>query len=413
MTQPNLNCQLKQRMVRVHRAISRLAPTDPLRPWFFLELKHLEDSSAESPSLENANASLRALRQLELLLFEHCAKLQNDGVDVKDELEPVSYLSTRARLPANVRQIAKEKRFSIEPELLFSQNWDNDTFDPVSPTAKIVGYLRSRDPALQIADDLSMDVEGERLLASMAVLGPEAQQLMGGLFQARHHGINAALSQLRVSQILELASGISPRGLQWAKSMPNTLYVESDLPALMIHKAKLLRNHVLATETVNHGILHCCGLDVLNRDNFVSALEAIDTETPFVIVSEGLLLYFDKEELGKFLDNIATLLRQFPNSTWVTDIVTQRNLAELIASQPEVAKAVKEVFSMTGRSVIGANPFESDDCVNEMLASRQLVVQDQQHLKNIAELTLVGEPSQLDRSKFEFLGDRKIWSIKG
>ena len=413
MTTPQLNEQLMQQANRLTSRIERLESTDPIRLWLMMEIEQLVEEGKNKGSLEDVNAVLRAMKQVGQLLFEHCLMLQTPSTELPENDDLLSFLSLRSKLPANVLQTAKEKRFSIEPSLLFSKNWDNDSFDPVSPTAKIVGYLRSRDPSLQIADELTMDVEGKTLLESMTELDSETIGLMGTLFQTRHHAINAAIAETQTSQVIELASGISPRGLQWARGMPQTLYVESDLPALMIHKAKLLRNHILSAADVNHGILHCCGLDVLDEEAFSETLNSIDVSAPFVIVSEGLLLYFDSTELDKFLDNIASILNRYPNAVWITDMVTQQSLSDLIGSHAGVASAVRKVFSMTGRSVIGANPFLADECVEKLMHNKRLIVKSQKSLRDVA-ASAIGRDFLKDESQqCNVLGRRKIWSIVG
>ena len=223
MTTPQLSEQLTQQAKRLMARIERLEATDPMRLWLMMEIEQLIEEGQNKSGLEDVNAVLRAMKQVGQLLFEHCLMLQTPSTELSEDDNHISFLSMRSKLPANVLQTAKEKRFSIEPSLLFSKNWDNDSFDPVSPTAKIVGYLRSRDPSLQIADELAMDVEGKSLLESMTDLDSETVSLMGTLFQTRHHAINAAIADTQTSQVIELASGISPRGLQWARSMPQSV----------------------------------------------------------------------------------------------------------------------------------------------------------------------------------------------
>lgn len=411
MTTPQLNDQLAQHAKRLRSRIDGLDSTDPMRLWFMMEVDQLVESGNAESSFDGANAALRAMKQVGQLLFEHCLLLQSQGNEFDEDDDSISFHSVQSKVPSNILQTAKEKRFSIEPSLLYSKNWDNDSFDPVSPTAKIVGFLRSRDPALQIARELAMDVQGQELLESLTDLDRETQELMGVLFQSRHHAINAAIADAKTSQVIELAAGISPRGLQWARSMPETLYVETDLPALMIHKAKLLRNHILASDQVNLGILHCCGLDVLDANEFSEILNSVDVNASFVIVSEGLLLYFDDEELNRFLDNLAAILKKFPKSVWVSDMVTKQSLKELIESHPGVASAVRKVFSMTGRSVIKANPFVSDACVEQALGSRGLKVNSQKLLHDVAATMMGGSFGQDGSRHAEVLGSRKIWSI--
>ena len=179
----------------------------------------------------------------------------------------------------------------------------------------------------------------------------------------------------------------------------------------MIHKAKLLRNHILATDDVNHGILHCCGLDVLDSNGFENVLSSVDVNSPFVIVSEGLLLYFDNEELSRFLGNIALILDTFPQAVWISDIVTKQNLKDLIGAHPGVANAVRQVFAMTGRSVIISNPFESDECVMESFNRHGLTVRSQRTLHDVAELACGTISTGQKSNRADIVGHRKVWVL--
>jgi len=398
--------QFRKQSDRARQRIDGLSLTDPLRTWLGCELDSAEQGVSDDAELDSVNGAIRAVRQIEHLLIEHCVRLRNDTSQETNLAAPESYFSMRAKLPADVLDIAKQKRFSIELNLLFSDDWDNDTFDPVSPTAKIVGYLRSRDRSLQIASELAMDQEGRRLLREHCESDEATEHRMAVLFQTRHHCINAAIMESGVRQVVELASGISPRGLQWARNVPESIYIESDLPALMIHKSKLLRNHILASDEVNHGILHCCGVDALCTDGLDQVLSSIDPDSPFALISEGLLLYFSAEELNAFLDNVAGLLRRHPKSVWITDFVTQANLQELLRSDPGVAGAVRRVFSLTGREVVGKNPFVSDACVRSLLTEKNLSV--------CSTIALSEQASRGDRQDdaMGLLGSRKIWTVK-
>lgn len=406
MSQPNLLTQLEQQLNQTIATVARLSSSDPLKIWFEAELASL--LSENDDSLKDSNAKLSALRQLKQLLFEHCFKLQNpvEPSSLEPSL-PLSYLSQQAKIPSHVLEMAKEKRFSIDPSLLFADDWENDQFDPVSPTAKIVGYLRSRDPSLSFAARPEMQHEGRKRLSELTNIDETTVELMAALFQCRYHTVNAAIASTGASQVIELASGISPRGLQWARSMPDSIFVETDLPALMIHKAKLLRDQILGSEILNPGILHCAGADVLKIESLHEALTAIDLKLPFVIVSEGLLLYLSTSELNALLDHMAEILGKYPHATWVVDFVTKSNLKELLESRPGVANAVRNVFSMTGRQVISENPFVADSCVEAVLDQKELSVRSRIDLASIQQTREKHSTSNV----LDLLGTRRIWTI--
>jgi hypothetical protein len=402
----NLQSQINKHVSRIRTAIQQLAPNDPLSDWFRYEL-HMLGGESLPADLHDAGAVLHGLRQLEHLLFEHHVRLRNPFEDSTVDSLVESQLTTRARLPADVVEMARDKRFSIDPKLLFHPTWDNARFDPVSPTAKVVGYLRGRDPRLRIAPELSMEEEGKQILANHCAIDESTLECMSGLFQSRHHAVNVAIAATGTKQILELAAGISPRGLQWARSMPGTIYVESDLPSLMIRKAKLLRNHILKSPELNVGHLHCCTVDVLDLSSWQKPFEAIDVESPFVIVSEGLLLYFTKAELSQFMQHMREFLKRYPMALWITDFVTRNDLQNLIEIHPGVAQAVRQTFALTGRSVVGENPLENEASISQLAVDYGLHVRSTVKLSDCS--SRHSTPPFTDETCIE--GGRKIWTL--
>ncbi len=409
-----LTCQAEA----VEQSIQNLPPNDPLKDWFFVELDALTSCEpSEALPLDETNCRLHGLQQLQHLVSKHRERLGTADDSASGESQLDSYLTAEARLPAGVRASTHQLRFSIQPSLLHEAKRDNSTFDPVSPTAKVVAYLRGLDQSLQFEGDELLRQEGAAAMEQLGITDCETQVAMATLFQSRYHAMNAAIGMASGSacQIIEFAAGVSPRGYQWSQMSPGTIYIESDLPHLMIRKAKMVRNSLMANASENRGVLHYCATDVLDLDSLLEALNSIDTHMPFTIVTEGLLLYFSNDELRQFLENIVTLLSRGRNATWITDLVTQENLGELFSSHPGVARSVRRVFQHTGRMIITNNPFQSEACVERYLHEFGLRVDRTVSLRDVApRLNLRIPIDSLLRENLlrkNIVGSRKIWSI--
>ena len=410
MTEPNLAEKHEKTRVQVVELTSQLDQQDPIRSWCQIELETLLSNSTDGcETLEETNSRLSALKQLLFVIRKHAFNLKHPGSNNEKGYED-SFLTVQARLPSNVLQSARELRFTISPELLHDPLMQEE-HDPVSPTAKIVAALRSLDPALQLGSTDSLVQEGHRLLSAAGELSPMEMASMAVLFQSRYHAINAAISAGESeAQILEFAAGVSPRGYQWAQMSPGTIYVESDLPKLMIHKAKQLRNFYLAGNAKARGILHCCGANVLDSASVFSAIENLDTNSPFTMVTEGLLLYFNQSEMKRFFEIMSSVLKRFPKAVWVSDIVSRADLKRLLDFDPALANTVRNIFANTQREVVPSNPFESEHCIREMLDRFGIHVVDTVLL---ADATTISEPEIStplpDRKKI--VGNRKIWRM--
>lgn len=396
----------------IRNKIAVLQEDDPLHSWFTIELNTIGLHAADPDlTLDEANARICALNQLQFLVFRHQMLLRNPAVETAEVDRSTSVLTAAAAIPSNVLKSARDYRFSIAPALLHEPTTDNDQFDPVSPTAKIVGYLRGMDKNLKLIQSNELRLEGERLLDELGISEPTTRASMAVLFQSRYRAINAAIASTSAEQVVEFAAGNSPRGLQWSRTSPGTIYIESDLPQLMIHKAKLIRNTLMAESFDARGILHCRAVDVLDQASVFDCLAKLDANKPFCVVTEGLLLYFSEAEMRTFCEMMSGVLDEYPSATWVTDFVSQQNLRELFASSPDVARGVKDVFSLTGRSVVPDNPFQTEFEIEQWLNDHDLAVERTLPLSAATEMLDFEIPIPQSLRE-QIVGSRKIWCVR-
>ena len=399
---------------KVSQRIDTLDPKDPTRPWFLVELEKIAVTAAtEKNSFQENSARISALKQLLHLVFEHGFKIQNPNAAPQEDGYQQSFLTVQARLPSNVLDSARELNFSIEPALLHEISRANEQFDPVSPTAKVVSYLRSLDPSLSLFGESELNQQGKQILDQLDVNDSQTKELMGVMFQSRYHAFNVAIHQHDSAQVIEFAAGVSPRGLQWSQNSPGTVYFESDLPQLMVRKAKLIRNSLMSSSTTERerGLLHCCGIDVLNEDSIRKALEVVDPNQFITFLSEGLLLYFGEEELGRFLTNIRNILVEYPKAIWISDLVSSQELGDFVNCHPGVAAAVKSVFKMTGRSVVRHNPFPDITAFEEFLKKFGLEIKTKTALKSTLGSISFEHMLSLNQMR-QIVGERCVYSIQ-
>lgn len=411
MTALNLKEQFDSLVTRVRASIAALDDADAMKQWFGHELAAAVALTGEQHEFEDLSARMRAVRQIGYMLVDHQARLRDPQPAAADLDLAESIGTTTARIPAALLESVKLTNFSIEPSILLNAAAEVEAFDAVSPTAKVVGYLRCMDPTLAFAHHLSFSTDAAQTLHDHDITDPLVQARMSILFCARYRTINAVVARLGHRQILEIASGISPRGLQWSRENPKTVYIESDLPRLMRHKAKILRNSIQEDAVLSRGVLHCCGIDALDLDSIRHALEYTDPRAALSIVTEGLLLYFNADEMKTFMTHMATILAERPGATWVVDLVSRANLRELFDSDREVALAVKTVFAATGRSVVDTNPFETDACIERWLTEHGLRTESRTPLTDILP-TLALHPDLSAAEQSAIVGTREIWALR-
>ncbi len=139
----------------------------------------------------------------------------------------------------------------------------------------------------------------------------------------RHHMIDEvvrkAITEQGVTQIVEIACGLSPRGVRFCQEFPDLHYVEADLPGMLAHKEKLLAAHGLLTD--KHRV---AGINIL-EEHTPDALAVVfkrelDPTRKTLVITEGLINYFDYQTISVFWRNLAQELKQFPAGAYVTDL---------------------------------------------------------------------------------------------
>jgi O-methyltransferase involved in polyketide biosynthesis len=195
----------------------------------------------------------------------------------------------------------------------------------ISPTAHYTAFVWYRNglshPALATA-------QGRAMYRALAPLDRLSERRNGGLglerfLLQRHriidHRLEVALSEGRVGQVLEIACGLSPRGLRVTARRPAVRYVEADLPAMARNKAALLSEHGLWGR--DHRVV---SVDALS-DEGPDALAAVAARelVPGVaaaVITEGLVNYFDAPTVDAMWARIARVLRAQGGGVYLSDI---------------------------------------------------------------------------------------------
>jgi O-methyltransferase involved in polyketide biosynthesis len=118
----------------------------------------------------------------------------------------------------------------------------------------------------------------------------------------RHAGIEHLLRESKCPQVIEIAAGFSPRGSAISAD-PSIRYFEVDLPPVIAAKTALLHSTP-------------AGQTVLRRENLAlleGDITAMDwrrfAASPSFIITEGLMMYFDRAAQMRIWRDIAEFLR--------------------------------------------------------------------------------------------------------
>jgi O-methyltransferase involved in polyketide biosynthesis len=197
--------------------------------------------------------------------------------------------------------------------------------ETISPTAHYTGYV-------WFAHGHSHEAFATRRgrLMYQALRAPNAAAhavglpTLEGMLLARHRLIDLRLAQAidagEISQIVEVAAGLSPRGWRFRTRYGDKItYVEADLPGMIANKRGVLAE--LGGETKHHRTVE---IDAL-RDDGATSIEAIcaslDPARGTAIITEGLINYFDRGSVAAMWRRFARALASFPRGLYLSDII--------------------------------------------------------------------------------------------
>jgi O-methyltransferase involved in polyketide biosynthesis len=197
--------------------------------------------------------------------------------------------------------------------------------DRIGPTAHYTGYVWARNglshPELQTREGrVLFDSLQPGMLVSRAAGGVTLETYL----LARHRAIDALLERAiergEVSQVIEVACGLSPRGWRFARRFGNRLtYVEADLPEMAERKRAALER--IGSLSDHHRVRE---VDALRDDDGPGSLAAIAAELDagegLAIITEGLLGYLSTDAVAGVWRRFARTLDGFAAGRYISDL---------------------------------------------------------------------------------------------
>jgi O-methyltransferase involved in polyketide biosynthesis len=229
------------------------------------------------------------------------------------------------------------------------QRMSGDTStERISPTAYATGYMWYR---LGMSHKALATPQGKRLDAAFGVLMGVVKRVSGTSFDAlmiaRHKGIDARLTRAidagRIGQVIEVAAGLSPRGINFAKRYGDKItYIETDLPAMAATKRKLLQKAGLLSE--HHRVVELDALADRGAMSLAAIAKTLDPKIGTAIITEGLMSYLEADTARGVWRRFARTLKKFPHGLYLADSYIRRD---------NVGVSAKAFGAVLGRFVKG------------------------------------------------------------
>ncbi|ENW94731.1 class I SAM-dependent methyltransferase [Acinetobacter dispersus] len=261
----------------------------------------------------------------------------------------------------------------------------------ISFTAHYTGYIWYQ---MGISHPALATAKGKTLAALVHPIESWAEKYVGGSMRTtlkqRHSILDNHLKELIEQhpnlQVLEIACGLSPRGWWFRQHYPNITYRELDLPDMAATKQAALQQ-------IESNVDEVLSVDLFT-DAFAAAFEVFDQQRPLVIISEGLINYFEKPMLQQLIQAIANYGQNFKELRYLTDIYpepTQNKLATIIWNSSRLLKWMsRSAFSFHFKNPAEVENFFQEAGFNqvEVLQPKQFFEQatlenTQQHLGDL------------------------------
>ena len=196
--------------------------------------------------------------------------------------------------------------------------------DAISPTAHYTGQVWSRHglshPFLATREGRVLFDALEPVMRVSALLGgPSLEPYL----LARHRAIDArlrhAIDHRGITQVIEIAAGMSPRGWRFAGDYGDRLtYLEADLPAMAARKRAALER--IGSLSQRHQVLDVDALRADGPGSLDAAAGRLDPRRGLAVITEGLLGYLPLPAVEDLWTRIARILAPFDGGVYLSDL---------------------------------------------------------------------------------------------
>lgn len=200
----------------------------------------------------------------------------------------------------------------------------------ISPTAHYTGFTWFAHglsfPALVTEKGRTM----YRVLApANRLLAIAGRAHLDGYLLGRHRLLDgllrSAIARGEIGQVVEIACGLSPRGVRFTREFGDSLtYIEADLPEMATHKRALLA--ALGADERRHRVVPIDATADRGPLALAAIVKDLDPSRGVAIITEGLLNYFPRDAVAGTWRRFASALGGFPRGLYLMDLSVRADL---------------------------------------------------------------------------------------
>lgn len=267
-------------------------------------------------------------------------------------------------------------------------------YKKIGPTAQGVARFRAQADikyAREIFNELAILVKPTHPLEVEYIKRSKKSNIAPQL-EARYKLINRLLAVNKTNQVLEMASGLSPRGLTLTEKNPSLCYVEVELPEMAENKKQLLKALFDKNIVKPQKNLHVEDGDALDRNSLIEATRYF-TDEPIAVINEGLLRYMNFDQKTIVAQNVYALLEKF-GGVWITSDITLPRVLE----HREQSKLNRGLIKALSGIDVEKNAFENEEAAIKFFEDLGFTIERHSFLEVIDDLV---SPKKLSMPKEE------------
>jgi len=260
-----------------------------------------------------------------------------------------------------------------------------EAYEKISSTAKLVAHIRAFTD-IPFAKEIALASGAEKDFQTLAGKSAEFMTQSAFNFEARYKTTDQIIARHHITQVLEIAAGLSPRGLAMTEN-PNVVYVATDLPEIL-EQEKAIADSILAKMNIHRPNLYYRIANALDRESLLQAAIPFRSDKPSAIITEGLLPYLTRDEKETLAGNIRDLLKQH-DGIWITADVPPKRVWDSIAQADNTMKQrMQNVSGATGRD-LETNAFEDENAVRQFFTTAGFTIEEYPYSNVLEDLSSV------------------------
>jgi len=216
--------------------------------------------------------------------------------------------------------------------------------EAISPTAHYTGYVWARHG---LSHSELETLQGRLLFESLRPAIGAMRTLGGSSLESylltRHRALDVLLERAiehhGVTQVIEVAAGLSPRGWRFTERYgARVTYVEADLPGMAARKREALER--MGSLGEHHRVAEVDALRDGGPGSLAALAASLEPSGGLAIVTEGLLGYLPRDAVEGIWRRFATALSGFAGGRYISDI----HIGELQSNQVRVFRILLSAF---------------------------------------------------------------------